>query len=40
MQRLSTEAYTALREALSVVTWNERPFDALVRTALRDSPEL
>lgn len=39
-KRLSLESYTALREALSVVTWNKRPFESLVRTALRDAPEL
>lgn len=40
MKRLSTEAYAALREALSVVTWNKRPFESMVRTLLRDAPEL
>jgi hypothetical protein len=40
MKRISTEAYQALRNALPVVTWNKRPFETLVRTALREHPEL
>lgn len=40
MKRISTEAYQALREALAVITWNKRPFETLLRTALRDHPEL
>jgi hypothetical protein len=40
VKRISIEAYAALREALSVVTWNKRPFESMLRTALRDSPEL
>ena len=39
-QRLSTEAYGALREALSVVTWNKKPFASMMRGLLRDSPAL
>jgi hypothetical protein len=39
-KRISTEAYQALRDALPVVTWNKRPFETLLRTALRDHPEL
>ncbi len=40
MKRISSEAYQALREALSVVTWYKRPFETLLRTALSDHPEL
>jgi hypothetical protein len=40
MKRLSSEAYQALRDALSVVTWNKRPFETLLQTALRDHSEL
>lgn len=40
MRRISSEAYQALRDALSVVTWNKRPFETLLRTALREHPEL
>lgn len=40
MKRISTEAHQALREALAVLTWNKRPFETLLRTALRDHPEL
>jgi hypothetical protein len=40
VKRISTGAYQALREALAVVTWNKRPFESLLRTALRDSPGL
>lgn len=36
-KRISTEAYQALREALPVVTWNKRPFETLLRTALREN---
>ncbi|WP_134774132.1 restriction endonuclease [Ornithinimicrobium flavum] len=39
-KRISTEAYQALRDALAVVTWYKRPFQALVTMSLRDSPEL
>lgn len=39
-KRISTEAYQALRDALAVVTWYKRPFQALVTTSLRESPEL
>ncbi|NNG35296.1 restriction endonuclease [Nakamurella aerolata] len=39
-KRISTEAYQALRDALAVVTWYRRPFQALVTMSLRDSPEL
>ncbi len=40
MKRISAEAYTALRNAIPVTTWNKRPFETLLRTALRDNPEL
>ncbi|WP_278822302.1 hypothetical protein [Corynebacterium stationis] len=40
MKRLSTESYQALRNALAVVTWYKRSFESLVRTALREHPEL
>lgn len=40
MKRISTEAYQALRNAIPVITWNKRPFETLLRTALRDHPEL
>jgi hypothetical protein len=40
VKRISTEAYEALGEALAVITWNKRPFQSLLRTALRDHPEL
>lgn len=39
-QRISTEAYGALREALSVVTWYRSDFERLLRTSLREHPEL
>ncbi len=39
-KRISTEAYQALRDALALVTWYKRPFQALVTTSLRDWPEL
>jgi len=40
MKRISTAAYQALRAALPVVTWNKRPFETFLRTALRDQPGL
>ena len=40
MKRIATDAYQALREALAVITWNKRPFETLLRTALRDHGEL
>lgn len=40
MKRISTGAYQALRNALPAVTWYKRPFESLLRTALRDHPEL
>lgn len=40
MQRIRTEAYQALRQALPAITWNKRPFESYLRTALRGHPEL
>lgn len=40
MKRISPAAYEALREALPVFTWNKRPFETYLRTALRETPEL
>ncbi len=40
MRKISTTAYQALREALPVITWHKRLFETLLRTALRDSPDL
>ncbi len=40
MKRISTEAYQALRNAIPVTTWYKRPFETLLRTALRANPEL
>lgn len=40
MKRISTEAYQALRNAIPVTTWYKRPFETLLRTALRSNPEL
>lgn len=39
-KRISTEAYQALRDALAAVTWFKRSFESLVKTLLRDHPEL
>jgi len=40
VKRISPAAYEALREALPVFTWNKRPFETYLRTALRETPEL
>jgi hypothetical protein len=40
MWRISTQAFQALRDALPVVTWYKRPFESLLRTSLRERPEL
>ena len=40
MKRIAAAAYEALRDALPVITWNLRPFESYLRTALRDSPEV
>ncbi len=40
MRKISTTAYQALREALPVITWHKCPFETLLRTALRDAPDL
>ncbi len=39
-KRISTEAYGALREALAVCTWYKDEFEQLLKTALREHPEL
>jgi hypothetical protein len=40
VKRISTEAYQALRDALATVTWFKRSFESLVKTLLREHPEL
>lgn len=40
MKQISTEAYQALRDALPAVVWNKRPFESLLKTSLRNNPEL
>lgn len=40
MKRIAAAAYEALRAALPVITWNKRPFESYLRTALRETPEL
>lgn len=40
MKRISAQAYQALREALSVITWNKGAFESTLRDALRTHPEL
>lgn len=40
MKRISAQAYQALRDALSVITWNKRAFESILRDALRSRPEL
>lgn len=39
-KRISTEAYQALRDAIPTVTWNKRPFETFLRTALRENVAL
>lgn len=39
-QRISAEAYAALREALALVTWFKPDFESFIRTALREHPEI
>ncbi len=39
-KRIATEAYQALRDALAVISWNKRPFESFLRTALRDQPTI
>jgi len=39
-QRISTEAYDALREALAVITWFKPEFESFLRAALREHPEV
>ena len=40
MKRIATGAYQALRDALPAVVWNKRPFESMLRTSLREHPEL
>lgn len=40
MKRISAQAYQALRDALSLITWNKGAFESIVRDALRAHPEL
>lgn len=40
MKKISASAYQALRDAIPVITWNKRPFETFLRTALRDHGEL
>lgn len=40
MKVISIEAYQALRDVLSAVTWYKRDFESLIRTAMRRNPEL
>lgn len=40
MKRISAQAYQALRDALSVITWNKGAFESILRDALRAHPEL
>lgn len=40
MKRISAQAYQALRDALSLVTWNKSAFESILSDALRDRPEL
>lgn len=39
-QRISPQAYQALRDALPAVVWLKRTFQSLLRDSLRDHPEL
>ncbi|MGU3500878.1 restriction endonuclease [Mycobacterium sp. C31M] len=40
MKRISAQAYQALRDALSLITWNKSAFESILRDALRNCPEL
>jgi Restriction endonuclease len=40
MQRITAQAYQALRDALPTITWHKRAFESLLRDALRGHPEL
>lgn len=40
VKRLSTEAYQTLRDAVASVAWFKKELGRLLRTSLRDSPEL
>jgi hypothetical protein len=40
LKKISASAYQGLRDAIPVITWNKRPFETFLRTALRDHGEL
>lgn len=40
MQRISAQAYQALRDALPTIMWHKRAFESFLRDALRSHPEL
>lgn len=40
MQRISAQAYQALRDALPAIMWHKRAFESFLRDALRSHPEL
>lgn len=40
MQRISAQAYQALRDALPTITWHKRAFESFLRDALRAHPKL
>ena len=40
MQKISAQAYQALRDALPAIMWHKRAFESFLRDALRSHPEL
>lgn len=40
MQRISAQAYQALRDALPTIMWHKRAFESFLRDALRSHPDL
>jgi hypothetical protein len=40
LKKISAAAYQALRDAIPAITWNKRPFETFLRTALREHSEL
>lgn len=40
MQRISAQAYQALRDALPAIMWHKRALESFLRDALRSHPEL
>jgi hypothetical protein len=40
VKKISAQAYEALQDALTTITWNKRPFESFLRATLRDRPEL